>query len=76
MNGAAVNPAEEELLRRAIELATTARKSGNPPFGSLLVGPLAVCAVLIFTIKRLSTSVSLMPSICFFANGRISGKRA
>jgi tRNA(Arg) A34 adenosine deaminase TadA len=39
MNGAAVTPAEEELLRRAIELAATARKSGNPPFGSLLVGP-------------------------------------
>jgi tRNA(Arg) A34 adenosine deaminase TadA len=39
MNGATVNPAEEELLRRAIELAATARKSGNPPFGSLLVGP-------------------------------------
>jgi tRNA(Arg) A34 adenosine deaminase TadA len=26
-------------LRRAIELAATARSSGNPPFGSLLVGP-------------------------------------
>ena len=39
MKGATVNPAEEELLRRAIELAATARKSGNPPFGSLLAGP-------------------------------------
>jgi tRNA(Arg) A34 adenosine deaminase TadA len=30
---------DEELLRRAIGLAATARASGNPPFGSLLVGP-------------------------------------
>ena len=29
----------EQLLRRAIELATEARASGNPPFGSLLAGP-------------------------------------
>lgn len=29
----------EEHLRRAIELAGEARASGNPPFGSLLVGP-------------------------------------
>lgn len=28
---------EEQLLRRALELARTARASGNPPFGSLLV---------------------------------------
>jgi tRNA(Arg) A34 adenosine deaminase TadA len=31
--------AEEGFLRRAIALAATARESGNPPFGSLLVGP-------------------------------------
>lgn len=29
----------EQLLRRAIELAAEARASGNPPFGSLLAGP-------------------------------------
>ncbi|GII32508.1 nucleoside deaminase [Planotetraspora mira] len=29
---------DEALLRRAIELAATARAGGNPPFGSLLVG--------------------------------------
>lgn len=29
----------EDLLRRAIELAASARKNGNPPFGSLLAGP-------------------------------------
>jgi tRNA(Arg) A34 adenosine deaminase TadA len=29
----------ETLLRRAIELAHKAREGGNPPFGSLLVGP-------------------------------------
>ncbi|KJK48226.1 cytidine deaminase [Lentzea aerocolonigenes] len=29
----------EAHLRRAIELAGEARESGNPPFGSLLVGP-------------------------------------
>jgi tRNA(Arg) A34 adenosine deaminase TadA len=29
----------EGFLRRAIELAATARESGNPPFGSILVGP-------------------------------------
>jgi tRNA(Arg) A34 adenosine deaminase TadA len=29
----------EEHLRRAIALAAEARASGNPPFGSLLVGP-------------------------------------
>jgi tRNA(Arg) A34 adenosine deaminase TadA len=29
----------ERHLRRAIELATEARASGNPPFGSLLAGP-------------------------------------
>lgn len=30
---------DEEHLRRAIALAGEARSSGNPPFGSLLVGP-------------------------------------
>jgi tRNA(Arg) A34 adenosine deaminase TadA len=30
---------EERLLRRAIELAASARADGNPPFGSLLAGP-------------------------------------
>lgn len=30
---------DERLLRRAIELASAARAAGNPPFGSLLVGP-------------------------------------
>jgi tRNA(Arg) A34 adenosine deaminase TadA len=34
-----VTPEAEEFLRRAIALAATARSSGNPPFGSLLVGP-------------------------------------
>jgi tRNA(Arg) A34 adenosine deaminase TadA len=34
-----VTPEAEEFLRRAIGLAATARESGNPPFGSLLVGP-------------------------------------
>lgn len=29
----------EQLLRRAIGLAAAARNAGNPPFGSLLVGP-------------------------------------
>ncbi|WP_219469261.1 nucleoside deaminase [Nonomuraea rhizosphaerae] len=30
---------DERFLRMAIELAAKARASGNPPFGSLLVGP-------------------------------------
>ena len=30
---------DEEFLRRAIGLAAKARAAGNPPFGSLLVGP-------------------------------------
>jgi tRNA(Arg) A34 adenosine deaminase TadA len=30
---------DERFLRRAIELAGSARAAGNPPFGSLLVGP-------------------------------------
>jgi tRNA(Arg) A34 adenosine deaminase TadA len=34
-----VTPEAERFLRRAIELAAAARESGNPPFGSLLVGP-------------------------------------
>jgi tRNA(Arg) A34 adenosine deaminase TadA len=34
-----VTPDDERLLRRAIELAAAARAAGNPPFGSLLVGP-------------------------------------
>lgn len=34
-----MTPSAEEFLRRAIALAATARESGNPPFGSLLVGP-------------------------------------
>lgn len=34
-----MTPEAEDFLRRAIALATTARESGNPPFGSLLVGP-------------------------------------
>ncbi|SDN31212.1 nucleoside deaminase [Allokutzneria albata] len=29
----------EDFLRRAIELARSAREGGDPPFGSLLVGP-------------------------------------
>ena len=34
-----MTPEAETLLRRAIELAATARQTGNPPFGSLLAGP-------------------------------------
>lgn len=34
-----MTPEDERLLRRAIELAAKARVGGNPPFGSLLVGP-------------------------------------
>ncbi|WP_406290723.1 nucleoside deaminase [Embleya sp. NBC_00896] len=30
---------EEQFLRRAIKLAGAARAAGDPPFGSLLVGP-------------------------------------
>ena len=33
-----MSSSEEGLLRRAIELAAAARESGNPPFGSILVG--------------------------------------
>ena len=34
-----MTPEAEAFLRRAIELAAAAREAGNPPFGSLLVGP-------------------------------------
>jgi tRNA(Arg) A34 adenosine deaminase TadA len=34
-----VSTTEEDFLRRAIELAAAAREAGNPPFGSILVGP-------------------------------------
>jgi tRNA(Arg) A34 adenosine deaminase TadA len=34
-----VTSEDENLLRRAIELAAAARAAGNPPFGSLLAGP-------------------------------------
>lgn len=34
-----MTPEDERLLRRAIALAAEARAAGNPPFGSLLVGP-------------------------------------
>ena len=34
-----MTPEAEDYLRRAIDLAAAARTSGNPPFGSLLVGP-------------------------------------
>ncbi|WP_327634804.1 nucleoside deaminase [Kribbella sp. NBC_00482] len=34
-----MTPEAEGFLRRAIALAAEARKDGNPPFGSLLVGP-------------------------------------
>ncbi|GIH65218.1 nucleoside deaminase [Microbispora siamensis] len=34
-----MTPDDEKFLRRAIELAAEARAGGNPPFGSLLVGP-------------------------------------
>ena len=34
-----MSPEDERLLHAAIELAVGARKAGNPPFGSLLVGP-------------------------------------
>jgi tRNA(Arg) A34 adenosine deaminase TadA len=33
-----VSNAEDDYLRRAIALAAAARQSGNPPFGSILVG--------------------------------------
>jgi tRNA(Arg) A34 adenosine deaminase TadA len=34
-----VTPDDEKFLHRAVELAAAARAAGNPPFGSLLVGP-------------------------------------
>ncbi|GAA4302268.1 tRNA(Arg) A34 adenosine deaminase TadA [Actinomadura luteofluorescens] len=34
-----MTPQDENFLRRAIELASKARESGDAPFGSLLVGP-------------------------------------
>ena len=34
-----MTPDDEQFLRRAIALAAEARAAGNPPFGSLLVGP-------------------------------------
>ncbi|MEV7003202.1 nucleoside deaminase [Streptomyces sp. NPDC093982] len=34
-----MTPEAEKFLRRAIELAATARVEGDPPFGALLVGP-------------------------------------
>ena len=34
-----MTPADEQHLRRAIELAAEARAAGDMPFGSLLVGP-------------------------------------
>ncbi|MFI5695138.1 nucleoside deaminase [Kribbella sp. NPDC051586] len=34
-----MTPEAEGFLRRAIALAGTAREAGDPPFGSLLVGP-------------------------------------
>lgn len=38
-NGAIMTDDDERHLRRAIALAAEARAGGNPPFGSLLVGP-------------------------------------
>ncbi|MFD1938466.1 MULTISPECIES: nucleoside deaminase [Nonomuraea] len=34
-----MTPDDERHLRRAIDLAARSREGGNPPFGSLLVGP-------------------------------------
>ncbi|MFL6072283.1 MAG: nucleoside deaminase [Mycobacteriales bacterium] len=34
-----MTPDDEKYLRRAIALAAAAREGGDPPFGSLLVGP-------------------------------------
>ncbi|MEU8222385.1 nucleoside deaminase [Kribbella sp. NPDC048915] len=34
-----MTPDDEDFLRRAIALAAKAREGGDPPFGSLLVGP-------------------------------------
>lgn len=39
MTGENVTPEDEGFLRRAIALAAEAREGGDPPFGSLLVGP-------------------------------------
>jgi len=39
MTGEAVTPEDEKFLRRAIALAAASREGGDPPFGSLLVGP-------------------------------------
>ena len=34
-----MTPDDERFLRKAVDLAASARAGGNPPFGSLLVGP-------------------------------------
>lgn len=34
-----MTPEDENFLRRAIALAAASREAGDPPFGSLLVGP-------------------------------------
>ncbi len=39
MTSEALTPDDETFLRRAVALAAAARAAGNPPFGSLLVGP-------------------------------------
>src|SRR5260370_25871813 len=36
-SGSGVNPVHEKFIRQAIELAASARKNGNHPFGALLV---------------------------------------
>jgi tRNA(Arg) A34 adenosine deaminase TadA len=36
-SGSGVNPVHEKFIRQAIELAVSARKNGNHPFGALLV---------------------------------------
>lgn len=53
----------EELLRRAIELAAEARAGGNPPFGSLLAGPDGTVLVEERNTTRTDNDISAHPEL-------------
>jgi tRNA(Arg) A34 adenosine deaminase TadA len=56
-----VTPEDEGFLRRAIQLAGTARSAGQEPYGSLLVGPDGSVLVTDYNTVRADGDISAHP---------------
>jgi tRNA(Arg) A34 adenosine deaminase TadA len=58
-----MTPDDEQFLRRAIELAGDGTRSGNEPFGSLLVGPDGTVLVESYNTVRVDRDISAHPEL-------------